>query len=212
MITNRHNVTGKHQTTGKHLSATAGEPNFLIAHIFSNPPNKIGWLQECCHLYDENNQPLWPEHPSLGARADFIALVIDLPADLPFYPIDITTPKQEIAVTPAENVSVLGFPMGKAAGGLFPIWVSGFVASEPDIDYNDLPIFLIDCRTKQGQSGSPVFTIKKDMVNYKDGSHELKFGGQTVEFLGIYSGRIDKDSDIGMVWKRRAIEELINSI
>ena len=141
---------------------------------------------------------------------DFIALAIDLPAEFDLYPIDITTPKQEIAISPAENVSVLGFPMGKAAGGLFPIWVSGFIASEPDINYGDLPIFLIDCRTKQGQSGSPVFTIKWGMVNYKNGGTAL--GQNAIEFLGIYSGRIDKDSDIGMVWKRRAIEELINSI
>jgi hypothetical protein len=31
-------------------------------------------------------------------------------------------------------------------------------------------------------------------------------------FLGIYSGRINKDSDIGIVWKAEAIRELIESV
>ena len=31
-------------------------------------------------------------------------------------------------------------------------------------------------------------------------------------FLGIYSGRINKDSDIGVVWKAEAIRELVDSL
>ena len=37
-------------------------------------------------------------------------------------------------------------------------------------------------------------------------------GGLITKFAGIYSGRIHKDSDIGMVWKRSAILELIEAI
>jgi hypothetical protein len=31
-------------------------------------------------------------------------------------------------------VSIIGFPLGKGARGTLPIWVTGFIASEPDVD------------------------------------------------------------------------------
>lgn len=33
-----------------------------------------------------------------------------------------------------------------------------------------------------------------------------------IEFIGIYSGRINEQSDIGLVWKVSAIRELIQYI
>ncbi len=36
--------------------------------------------------------------------------------------------------------------------------------------------------------------------------------GVVSNFLGIYSGRLSEDSDIGMVWKATAIRELLESI
>lgn len=33
-----------------------------------------------------------------------------------------------------------------------------------------------------------------------------------VRFIGIYSGRINQESDLGYVWKAAAIQELIESI
>lgn len=38
------------------------------------------------------------------------------------------------------------------------------------------------------------------------------FSGPTTRFLGIYSGRINAESDLGIVWKASAIAELIADI
>lgn len=38
------------------------------------------------------------------------------------------------------------------------------------------------------------------------------FSGPVSRFIGIYSGRINSQSDLGMVWKASAIEQLVSSI
>lgn len=48
------------------------------------------------------------------------------------------------------------FPFGLAGGGSLAIWATGLMATEPEIDYNNQPTFLIDCRARPGQSVSAV--------------------------------------------------------
>jgi hypothetical protein len=95
---------------------------------------------------------------------------------------------------------------------MLAIWSTGFIATELDVDYDDLPIFLVDCRTRSGQSGSAVIAFRTvGFVRLMDGSmHNLT--AAVCKLLGIYSGRIKKDSDLGMVWKAEAIQQLINSV
>jgi hypothetical protein len=109
-------------------------------------------------------------------------------------------------------VSVVGFPFGKTGGGSLGIWATGFMASEPSVDYDGLPVFLIDCRSRQGQSGSPVIAYRSGgMVAMADGG-SAAFSGAVCRFLGIYSGRINAESDLGIVWKASAIKELVDDI
>jgi hypothetical protein len=63
---------------------------------------------------------------------------------------------ETLSVGPADPVSVIGFPFGLTAGGKLPIWATGTLATEPIVSFQDLPLSLVDCRTRQGQSGSPV--------------------------------------------------------
>ena len=107
------------------------------------------------------------------------------------------------------ELQVIGYPFGQI-GGLFPIWSKGFIASEPDVDIAGLPIFLIDCRSRTGQSGSPARARfkKGDVVTHKGKDHRAKEAQNY--FLGVHSGRLRVDSDLGLVWKRSCIEELVN--
>ena len=109
-------------------------------------------------------------------------------------------------------MSVIGFPFGIQAGGSLAVWATGFVASEPDIDFNNLPVFLIDCRSRPGQSGSAVVSYRSGgMVRMDDGSSAV-FAGPVCRFLGIYSGRLKAESDLGIVWKAAAIRQLTESL
>jgi hypothetical protein len=37
------------------------------------------------------------------------------------------------------------------------------------------------------------------------------FGGPVEQFLGVYSGRINDQSDLGIVWKSSALVEIVES-
>jgi hypothetical protein len=117
-----------------------------------------------------------------------------------------------IAVGPSEVVSVVGFPFGITGGGMFGVWATGFVATEPDIDHENLPVVLIDCRSRPGQSGSPVIAHRSGgSVTMASGTTRIG-GGPVTRLLGMYSGRIHPESDLGTVWKVRALHELVSAL
>jgi hypothetical protein len=210
LITARHNVTGRHQDTGQPLSKLGSIPNAI--RVCHHRLNRLGeWVMGYEPLY-EDEKPRWIEHPILKEKADFVALPLSQLREVQLYPYDMAAQGPDIAVGPAEVVSVVGFPFGRAAGGVFAIWVTGHIASEPAINYKGLPGFLIDCRSRPGQSGSPVIAYRSGGgFNTASGGFAIS-AGPTVKFLGVYSGRIAEESDLGVVWKASAIMELINSI
>lgn len=210
LITNWHVCSGRHPTTKQPLSSMGATPNKI--KIVHNKSNKLGeWLIKEEALYQSNGKPLWIEHPVLSDRVDVVALPLTSLVDVEIYPYDLSG-GPDIVVNPAEIVSVVGFPFGLQVGGSLAVWATGFVASEPRIDYNDLPIFLIDSRTRPGQSGSAVIVHRNGgAVTMADGSTAI-MAGPVTKFLGIYSGRINEQSDLGMVWKAAAVGEIISAI
>lgn len=210
LVTNRHNVTGRHQDTEQPLSKTGGVPNEIVI-LHNQKENLCDWIWRTELLYDVD-QPRWKEHPTLGARADFVALPLTSLEDVEIYPYDPSNPGPSIMAGPAEALSVVGFPFGMNAGGSLAVWATGFIASEPSVDFNNLPVFLIDCRSRQGQSGSAVIAYRSGGMVSMAGGSSAAFGGPVFRFLGIYSGRVNQESDLGIVWKASAIAELIDVV
>lgn len=209
LITNRHNVTGRNQQTGQPISPHGGVPDNLI--IVHNRKSRLGeWVEREEKLFNDAGDPRWHEHPRLGPQADFVALPLANISAIEFYPYDPVNTGPDIAIGPAEVLSVVGFPFGLTGGGALAIWATGFVASEPNLP--DQPTFFIDCRSRQGQSGSAVISHRNGgSVTMADGSTAI-YAGPVTRFLGIYSGRVNAESDLGIVWKASAIAELIASI
>ena len=209
LLTNWHNVSGRNPFTKELLSSKGGIPDRI--KILHNQAGKLGsWVWRTEALYTDQ-KPNWIEHPELGDKADFIALPLTQIEGIDFHPYD-TNGGLDIALMPADTISVVGFPFGLQAGGSFAVWTTGFVASEPSINFNELPIFLIDCRTRPGQSGSAViFHRNGGTVAMRNGDLNV-FQGPVTRFLGIYSGRINEESDLGIVWKASAVTELLASI
>lgn len=213
LITNRHNFTGRHQFTGRPLSPNAGIPDRVrIHHHARGVQGQTGVWKACDQQLLKDDAPLWIEHPTLREKADFVALPLSHLDEISLYPYDMQPPENEIWIGPAQVVSVIGFPYGETAGQFLGIWVTGTIASEPTQSYEGLPVMLLDCRTRQGQSGSPVIAYRAGgAIQLANGSTVMGVGVVS-NFLGIYSGRLSEDSDIGMVWKATAIRELLESI
>ena len=203
LLTNRHVVTGRHQDTGKLINDQGAVPASLIV-LFNSTVERGHWEQVKIPLYVDEAE-IWIEHPAYGGSLDLVA--IPLPKgrdDLRVEPYE-ALPFQHDKIEPAQMLSVVGFPFGERTGRAFAVWATGFVATEPDIDHGGKPVFLIDCRSRPGQSGSPVILHHG---YHAKAANSIGFRPSS-ELLGIYSGRINEQSDLGRVWKSSMIVELL---
>lgn len=205
LITNWHIVTCRDPNTGQPLSNTgAADPTIL--DIWFHVSGKLGsWVLKTENLFDSVGNKRWIEHPN-GQQVDVVALPISNYSDVSIYPLDRNLASTDLILFPSEPVSIVGFPLGLASAGKFPIWKTGHIASDIDLDYNGKPVFLIDATTKSGMSGSPVIARRTGFIITSRGNN---IGGQETRFLGIYSGRIQDQSDIGMVWKPMIIDAIL---
>ena len=198
LVTNRHIVTGRNQDTDELLCKTTGAiPDSLL--VWHNATTGLGEFV-CVEvpLYEGSAQR-WIEHPSYLAAADLAILPISADLRVSLYPYHVDQ-FAHLRIEPGQTVNVVGFPFGERTGASFAVWATGFVASEPEINHGGRPVFLIDCRTRKGQSGSPV-------IRYRNGGghvthdNEVEVVSPISQFLGVYSGRINEESDLGTVWK-----------
>ena len=111
-----------------------------------------------------------------------------------------------------QDVFVLGYPWGDEFDN-FPVWKRASIATEPDYDINNRPIFLVDTATRPGMSGSPVMFIEKRPVTLTNLS-ENKISRNYTKLLGIYSGAYkdtrERDFQLGIVWRKELIDVMID--
>jgi hypothetical protein len=211
LVTAGHVLSGRDAETGKPLCKdTAAIPDQLrIAHHIRKDVG-VGWRFDRVKLHDENGRPLWLEHPR-GAQVDVAVLRIDeFAPDVEIYVFDTNMANVDIQPYPAMAVSVIGHPLGLRPTALFPVWKTGHVASDPDINYKDsLPAFLIDATTREGMSGSPVVVRGHGGFLNTKRIWVMGAGSNVTRFLGIYSGRISKDAEVGIVWRPQVIAEIL---
>ena len=138
---------------------------------------------------------------------NLISIIIPIGNDIKIYDIDLALADFDLMIYPSEAVSIIGFPEGITSEGKLPIWKTGHIASDIDVDWGGKPAFLIDATTKGGMSGSPVIAERVSIYQTSEGNNI----GNAVRFLGVYSGReIDVSGiEIGFVWKPRAITEIL---
>lgn len=226
LVTNYHVVSGRRSTDNSIISKTGGTPTHLRC-TFHGP--KLGvWQPKVFPLIDDNDQLVWLNTSVDGSDifkfADIAVIPLDATDGISLYPVFIDE-SDKIRSAPCCQATVLGYPGGRSSYKYFPIWVTGYIASEPQFDYVDLPILLVNATTTAGMSGSPVFQVADG--NYFDSSGNYCIDpSRKYKFLGIYSGRIttnqlledsmtddqqrsDNALNIGIIWKPLVINQLI---
>jgi len=213
LITNRHVVTGRNNETGECLdTVNSAIPNNIKIMFPYIKDGKWRWDKIMINLFDSTDKEIWLEHPIFKNKIDVVAIKLHIDIQTNFF-YNVET-NYEICVT--DSVFIVGYPFGfdvNPKNGKYAIWSSGIIASEPGLDLNindeQLPAFLVDAKTRQGQSGSPVFYYSPfGVIRTKNGISV--YGKPLIREIGIYSGRINKDSDLGYVWKWSLISEIIN--
>ena len=206
LITNWHVVTGRNPYSNRPLSTTGiADPNIL--KVWFHAQNLGNWQPKDIELIDNQGNRLWLEH-KLGREVDVVAVQLEPPSDIKMYEIDLVLADFDLMIYPSEAVSIIGFPEGLTSGGRFPIWKTGHIASDIDIDWSGKSAFLIDATTKSGMSGSPVIAKRVSIYQTSRGNQI----GNAVRFLGVYSGREIGTSgiEVGLVWKPRVISEILS--
>lgn len=215
LLTNRHVVTGRHQDTGACLSKYAALPDAIKIYFHKGGADLREWKSIHLPLYRGDGEPFWVEHPRFGSAADVVALNLKWGSDVTKYPyyLNEDLDRVNMFLSPADAVSVIGFPFGLSSYGKFPVWATGFLAQDLDLVQPERPAFFIDCRSRQGQSGSPVVAFRSGGARtLKDGRISVSISpNPTWEFLGIYSGRVNPESDLGVVWHVSALGELLDA-
>lgn len=209
LITNWHVLSGKHRETNATLSPTGDIPDEV--RINHHSKQITSWVTSIEPLFDSQGHPRWLEL-SDNIKLDVVALPLrELDDEIQLHPIDLTLADTDIMPMVAMPVSIIGFPMGIVASFSFPIWKTGHIASDYGWNYRDKPAFLIDATTRQGMSGAPV--VMRVFGGYFTNSRQYviaqQSGGVCTRFLGIYSGRVHSESEIGIVWYPHVIRDIL---
>lgn len=219
LITNWHIVSALHAFSGQHLQ-NGRVPQALRVHytveLAARLPNGDNLASHVVviPLYDADfHHPFWLEHRARPVtRADVVA--VEMPAIASggrLHCINEHT-YDDLVELVGVDVFPVGYPLGVVDGLKLPIWKRGSIATEPEVQWAGRPAFLIDCRTSSGMSGSPVLRQVFGPAPLANGTISVD-RVRTLEFLGVYSGRLSDDDNIasiGIVWRQSVISELID--
>lgn len=207
LCTNWHVVSGRDPDTGNCIDKNLAIPDRLKIQFHSR--NFVGQTATAdIKLYNEDGEHVWIEHPD-GGRVDVVLIPFDFDMVMP-YPQELDS-RKEFSMRPGAIVHVVGFPLGLTNNGWLPIWKTGNIASDVDLDFEEgRPAFLIDATTRGGMSGSPVYARSFGVLPRSDGAADIHSGVFT-EFLGVYSGRQHKESEVGRVWRPSVLKDILMS-
>ena len=167
--------------------------------------------------------PEWLEHPKHGRNADVAVLKVskaDLDTAVIYKTISECDLSPEYRESVMDDIYVIGYPWGLDGGdGVLPLYKRGSIASEPAIDQQGLPRFLVDCRTATSMSGSPVVCSHSGVWMPNGQMDDQSIIGTTKKFVGVYSGRLIERgatdgqepaaTEIGQVWRQEVIDEIV---
>ena len=222
LITNWHCVTGLNSNTRKPIG------NFFPTHIhvwfnekgdqLDGGGHRVLFVGKQLALYDSSDTPVWLEH-KLGGQVDIVAIPIDnYEWQDKIYTVNKKHQLPDFNPMCGDDCFIVGYPEGFVGPSGTPIWKRASIATEPELDYGNKPLFLADSLTRKGMSGSPVFARVQGLWG-QEGA-QLNIGGDSsvlgfwTKFIGIYAGREASESDgfqLARVWKRSALDELITS-
>ncbi|HLE57716.1 MAG TPA: trypsin-like peptidase domain-containing protein [Rhodothermia bacterium] len=184
-------------------------------------------------LFTKDGQPVWISSTT-SPDADMAAILIPLQASIGCQVNCISrewADSGKLKVRPTSTVTLVGYPYGYYdTKNALPIWKTGSVASEPDVDFEGQPLFLVDISAFPGMSGSPAFAISYGMYETEDGSTSV---GGARRFLGIYASmqmlkqhryleqlnqqnkfgiQTEESLQLGHIWKAKLIIDTIANV
>lgn len=234
LVTNWHIVTGRIPQTPSVSRRKGAVPVYATIKVHRTIKDRYFRPDETetldIRLNDETGEhPTWLEHPALRNRADVVCIPLSksqFDIDAPRAWRHLQETDLEVGFVPQvmQDAFVIGYPWGLTGGGpALPIFKRGSVASVPFVMQSGLPRFLIDCRTADGMSGSPVIGVSSGIWGRGEQITDTDIIGTVMGFIGVYSGRLEVQSEqldriekaqtaiseIGIVWRPEVVTDII---
>ncbi|MAG36013.1 MAG: hypothetical protein CL878_07205 [Dehalococcoidia bacterium] len=226
LATNYHALTGKSPGAKQDLIGDSVQIQF---HRSLKDPKRLRTVT--LPLLTRNEHPIWAENAH-HVRADMaiVPIPLQLYENCQVQCVSSEWAKVDLKVRPSSAVTLIGYPEGYYdTENALPLWKTGHVASEPDMDFKGQPMFLVDVTARRGMSGSPVLAIAQGAYETLDADDTVTVG-VVRKFLGILSsgvtierkmpirelsrlaalGIVDRDSlDLAHVWKADLLLEAV---
>lgn len=227
LITNHHVLTGY---PPQHDGSPKGDNVVFFMHKEKDNTGNIKQIR--LPLFTRNKKQIWfncDNYPE--ADVAIIPMPSSLWSDAYISCISEDYTGGDVKIRPTTTVTLIGYPYGYYdETNCLPVWKTGSIASEPDVDFNGKPLFLVDVSAFPGMSGSPTFAITH-------GAYEMANGTMTVghvqKFLGIFASMplirenkyleeitseskqglvFEQSLELGHIWKAKLITEMVNNI
>jgi S1-C subfamily serine protease len=155
LVTNRHVVVKEEEEF---------YPDQLLVRIHSSQDTVEMTREVALQLYDGNGHPVWLEHHDKAidlAALEIGGLLKD--TDMVTCWKSKNLVPQDYRVEVGVPVFIIGYPLGFFDQSHYlPPVRSGFLATTYGLDFNGLPICLIDANLHPGTSGSPVLIVSDE--------------------------------------------------
>ena len=217
VVTNWHCLSGDNPNTLKPIGSFSPNKLLIEGKIVQQDTTDMkrslvkGFRVETA-IEDTEGRRLWTEHPRRHL-VDVAALRLPIGDDggSGFCCLNEISYEDQWSPDVGADAFIVGFPEGVSAAHSTPIWKRASIASEPDLGYEDTPVFLVDTVGNRGLSGSPVVASGSGVFipNGKLGDDTVL--GTWKKFVGVYAGRLGEagiQSQLGRVWKAEVIDEL----
>lgn len=219
-------VTNHHVVTGISTQVSGVRAGDRIRFMIHDDPNNLESIRVVeLQLYDDRGEPTWVQSTQYP-EADVV--LVPLPpkvyADVRLRVFTEAHTKADLKIRPTSGATLLGYPFGfYDKKHSLPIWKTGHVASEPDVDFEGHPMFLVDVSAFPGMSGSPVLAVATGIYESEEAVMRT---GRVLKLLGIFSAmpvvqerKIDASTgqsavstetplQLGYVWKASLIADL----
>ncbi len=181
LVTNYHVLTGNPPRGTK---PPKGDNIVFYLHKDANNPGDVKQIR--FPLFTKNGEPIWLTSKKFPhADVAVIPIVSSLYQGCKVFAISEDWTGGNIKIRPTSTITLIGYPYGYYdKKNWLPVCKTGTIASEPNVDFEGKPLFLIDISAFPGMSGSPAFAIAYGAYETIEGPTTV---GHAQKFLGIYA-------------------------
>ena len=184
LVTNYHVVTGNEP-----LSVARPQGDRLQFYFHASITDPSNYFPVNIPLYTKANEPIWIQSQQFPEADVVLVPIVSSLYDKRGALVTFSEAHMQVdmKVRPASQATLLGYPYGFFdTRNFLPVWKTGHLATEPSVDFQGQPVFLVDVSAFPGMSGAPVVAVSSGVYESEREPEQMLSGNQR-KLLGIFS-------------------------